>query len=108
MLDILFRAACDVTRVDCRAAVIAPSNYGGSTSTRMTSSTPVFAFNISAICELLRERDSHLVKINREVNGLAHELSKIGRVKHRTEFWLSGFPQDVSEAVAYDCNSMAN
>jgi hypothetical protein len=72
-------------------SVIAPSDYGGSTSTGMTSSTSVFAFNISAICELLRERDSHL-----------------GRVQHRTKFLLSGFPQEVSKAVAYDCNSMAN
>jgi hypothetical protein len=74
----------------------------------MTLGTLVFAFSISAIRELLREGDSHIVKINREVNGLAHELAKIGRVQHRTEFWLSGFHQEVSEAIAYDCNSMEN
>jgi hypothetical protein len=56
-----------------------------------TPNTSVFAFSISAIRELLRERDSHLVKISREVNGLAHELAKIARVQHRTKFWLSDF-----------------
>jgi hypothetical protein len=46
--------------------------------------------------------------ISREVNGLAHELAKIGRVQRRTEFWLSGFPQEVSEVVASDCNFVPN
>jgi hypothetical protein len=73
-----------------------------------TPNTSVFAFTISTVRELLRERESSLVMISREVNGLAHELAKIGRVQRRTEFWLSGFPQQVSEVVASDCNFVPN
>jgi hypothetical protein len=73
-----------------------------------TPNTSVFAFTISTVRELLRERESSLVMISREVNGLAHELAKIGRVQRTTEFWLSGFPQEVSEVVASDCNFVPN
>jgi hypothetical protein len=42
-----------------------------------TPNTSVYAFGISAICELLRERDIKIVKVSREVNVVNHELAKL-------------------------------
>jgi hypothetical protein len=64
-----------------------------------------YAFRITIIRELLRERDIVLVKINRSCNSVGHELAKIGRTQARTELWLSSFPPEAAEAIANDCNS---
>jgi hypothetical protein len=64
-----------------------------------------YAFRITTIRELLRERDTVLVKINRTCNSVGHELAKIGRAQARTKLWLSSFPPEAAEAIANDCNS---
>lgn len=71
---------------------------------KTTPNTSVYAFEISAIRELLRERDIKIAKVSREVNVVSHELAKLSRVTSRTEFWLSDVPQEVTEAVAFDWN----
>jgi hypothetical protein len=43
-------------------------------------------------------------KTGREANGLAHELAKMGRVFHRTEFWLADYPPELAGIVSSDCN----
>jgi ribonuclease HI len=69
-----------------------------------TPNTSVFAFTISSIRELLREREGSVSKTGREANGLAHELAKMGRVFHRTEFWLADYPPELAGIVSSDCN----
>jgi ribonuclease HI len=69
-----------------------------------TPNTSVYAFSITTIRELLRERESSLAKINREANVVSHELAKLGRMQGRTEFWLRDYPREVAVAVASDCN----
>jgi hypothetical protein len=51
-----------------------------------TSNTSVYAFSITTIRELLRERESTVAKISREANVVSHELAKLGRMQGRTEF----------------------
>jgi hypothetical protein len=65
-----------------------------------------YAFRITTIRELLRERDTILVKINRSCNSVGHELAKIGRAQARTELWLRSFPPETAEAIANDCTSV--
>jgi hypothetical protein len=69
-----------------------------------TPNTSVFTFTISSIRELLRERGGSLGKTCREANGLAHELAKMGRVLHQTEFWLADYPPELAGIVTSDCN----
>jgi hypothetical protein len=40
-----------------------------------------YAFSITTISGLLRERETVLVKINRSCNSVGHELAKIGTVE---------------------------
>jgi hypothetical protein len=65
------------------------------------------AFTINAIRELLKERESSLVKINRDANRTGHELAQLGRVKAQTEFWLGASPVGIAEALAFDCKPVA-
>jgi hypothetical protein len=62
-----------------------------------------YAFRITTIHELFRERETILVQINRSCNSVGHELAKIRRAQARTELWLSSFPQEAAEAIANDC-----
>jgi hypothetical protein len=64
-----------------------------------------YAFSITTISELLRERETVLVKINRSCNSVGHELAKIGRTQGRTELRLRSFPQEAARAIANDCNT---
>jgi hypothetical protein len=70
-----------------------------------TPNTSVYAGRVAAIRELLRERDSYVAKVSRELNCVSHGLAKLGRVHGRTELWLSNYPQEVADAVHHDCNS---
>jgi hypothetical protein len=69
-----------------------------------TPNTLVYAFRISAIRELLRERDINVIKISRDANRVSHELAKLGRVSRRTAAWLVDFPQEINQAIEHDCN----
>jgi ribonuclease HI len=73
-----------------------------------TPNTSAYAFRISVIRDLLRERGTVIVKINRAVNTVSHDLAKIGRVEHRTAVWLRNFPQEIAEAIANDYNPPVN
>jgi hypothetical protein len=73
-----------------------------------TPNTSVFAFKINVIRELLRERDTRIVKISRVINTAGHELAKLARVQGRTEFWLRSFPEEAAAAIALDCNLCSN
>jgi hypothetical protein len=72
----------------------------------ITPNTSVHAFLISEIRELLRERETNVLSINRQANGVSHELAKLGRVQGRTEFWVQNFPREVSNAVILDLRSI--
>jgi hypothetical protein len=50
------------------------------------------AFRVTAIRDLLQERESSLVKIPLDCNSVSHELAQMGRTLARTELWLSAFP----------------
>jgi ribonuclease HI len=65
------------------------------------------AFRINVIRELLRERDSRLIKINREANTASHELARLGRVQGRTEMWLGESPPEIADVIVKDCNSVS-
>ncbi|KAK1626172.1 hypothetical protein QYE76_000487 [Lolium multiflorum] len=57
-----------------------------------------YAFRINEIREVLRERDSPLVKISREANNASHELAKLARVQGRAEAW-HGCPPEITVMV---------
>ena len=61
-----------------------------------TPNTSAYAFRISAIRELLKERETLVV---------SHELARIVRVQGQTEVWLRNFPPEIEAATALDCNS---
>ncbi|KAK1626717.1 hypothetical protein QYE76_001032 [Lolium multiflorum] len=46
-----------------------------------TPNTSIYAFRVSFIRDLLKERDITVVKISREANMVSHELAKIGRTQ---------------------------
>jgi hypothetical protein len=69
-----------------------------------TPNTSVHAFRINVIREFLRERESRLIKVSRDLNVVAHELARISRTQGKTDFWLACFPQEVAAAVFTDCN----
>jgi hypothetical protein len=71
-----------------------------------TPNISVYAFRISIFRYLLKERGSSLAKISRDANGASHELARLGRVHHRTQVWLMEFPVEISDAIAFDCNSL--
>jgi ribonuclease HI len=54
----------------------------------------VYAFRVTAIRDLLQERESSLVKISRDCNSVSHELANMGRTLARTELWLNAFPRN--------------
>jgi hypothetical protein len=58
--------------------------------------------------EFLRERDSPLVKINREANNASHELAKLARTQGRNEAWIGVCPPDISVVIEHDCNPVIN
>jgi hypothetical protein len=66
--------------------------------------TSIYAFQVSVIRELLRERNFPLVKVSRDVNMVSHELARLGRVDRRTELWLLDSPEEIARAIAVDCN----
>jgi hypothetical protein len=55
---------------------------------------------VSDIRDMLRERETKIVKISRGVNGPAHELAKLSRLSGRTEFC----PQEIEAVIVSDCN----
>ncbi|KAK1683369.1 hypothetical protein QYE76_044217 [Lolium multiflorum] len=63
-----------------------------------------YAFRIRSIRDLLKERDTTVVKISRVINQASHGLAKLGRIQHRTEFWLRGHPAEVAQAMELDRN----
>jgi hypothetical protein len=67
-----------------------------------TPNSSVYAFVIMEIRELLRERETTVRKISREINSVSHELAKLARVQGRTELWLSTCPPEVTSAVKSD------
>jgi hypothetical protein len=69
-----------------------------------TPNTSIYAFQVSAIRELLRESNFTLVKIGRMVNGASHELARLGRVAQRTEMWLMGFPEEIAMIITEEGN----
>jgi RNA polymerase subunit RPABC4/transcription elongation factor Spt4 len=69
-----------------------------------TPNTSIYAFQMSVIQELLRERNFPLVKVSQNVNMVSHELARLGRVDRRTELWLLDFPKEIARAIAVDCN----
>jgi ribonuclease HI len=71
---------------------------------KSTPNTSAYAFRVSVIRDLIRERDVVIKKVSREANTASHELAKVGRVQGRTELWLSNVPQTVAVAIANDCN----
>jgi ribonuclease HI len=73
-----------------------------------TPNTSIYAFRINVIRELLRERDSTLVKISRDCNQVSHELAQMGRCMRRTQVWLGNSPPEISQAMQNDCNSVIN
>jgi hypothetical protein len=73
-----------------------------------TPNTSVFAFKVNVIRDLLRERDTRIVKISRVINTAGHELAKLARVQGRTEFWLRSFPEEVAATISIECNLCSN
>jgi ribonuclease HI len=69
-----------------------------------TPNTSIYAFTISAIGEMLQERDISVIKISRDAKRASHELAKIGRVDQRTAIWFVDLPLVVSQAIELDCN----
>jgi ribonuclease HI len=69
-----------------------------------TPNTSIYAFTISAIREMLQERDIRVIKISRDANMASHELAKIGRVDQRTAISFVDLPLLVSQAIEFDCN----
>jgi hypothetical protein len=61
-----------------------------------TPNTSRYASRIQVIKELLRERDTKLVKIHRDANQVSHELAKVGRVQGRTGNWYEMSPQEIA------------
>jgi hypothetical protein len=70
-----------------------------------TPNTSIYAFRISVIRDLLRERVSSLVKISRDCNNVCHELAKW---VEPCGVWLGNYPPGISQAMAQDCNFMIN
>jgi ribonuclease HI len=64
----------------------------------------IYAFQVSVIRELLKERNFPLVKVSRDVNMVSHELARLGRVDRKTELWLLDSPEEIARAIAVDCN----
>jgi hypothetical protein len=75
---------------------------------KTTPNTSVFAFKVNVIHELLRERDTRIVKISHVIDSVSHELAKLARVQDHTEFWVSSFPEEVAAAIALDCKLCFN
>jgi hypothetical protein len=44
-----------------------------------TPNTSVYAFRISALRDLIMEKDGTIVKVSREAKTVSHELSRLGR-----------------------------
>ncbi|KAK1660258.1 hypothetical protein QYE76_048417 [Lolium multiflorum] len=72
-----------------------------------TPNISIYAFTISAIREMLQERDISVIKISRDANRASHELAKIGRVDQRNAIWFVDLPLVVSQAIELDCNPVA-
>ncbi|KAK1617952.1 hypothetical protein QYE76_023469 [Lolium multiflorum] len=73
-----------------------------------TPNTSIYAFRISVIRDLLRERVSSLVKISRDCTNVCHELAKMGRTMRLSQVWLGNYPSGISQAMEQDCNFMIN
>jgi ribonuclease HI len=69
-----------------------------------TPNTSIYAFRVSFIRELLKERNIKLDKVSRDANMASHELAKIGRIEHRSAVWFMDLPPAVSRAIDQDCN----
>jgi ribonuclease HI len=84
---------------DCSTAI----DLIGCASTNISE----YAFRISTIRGLLRERDSRLVKINRVANRASHELAQLARVQGRTNVWIRESPPEIDAVLNTDCNPMS-
>jgi ribonuclease HI len=73
-----------------------------------TPNTSIYAFRVSSIRELLKERNIKLDKVSRDANVASHELAKIGRIEHRSAVWFVDLPLAVSRAIVQDCNPSVN
>ena len=69
-----------------------------------TPNTSTYAFRISSIRDLIKERETKLASISCDGNGASHELARLGRVQARTEVWPGSFPLELAMAIATDCN----
>jgi hypothetical protein len=69
-----------------------------------TPNISVHAFRINAIRDLLRERDTKLVKISRDANNASHELAKLGRIQGKTEMSLGAPLPEIAEIIVSKCN----
>jgi ribonuclease HI len=67
----------------------------------------VHAFRINDVRELLRERNSKLVKISRFANCASHELAKLARLQGTTRYWHKDLPLEVASVVSTDCNPVS-
>jgi ribonuclease HI len=75
---------------------------------RASPNISAYAFRIRVVREFLREKDSPLVKINREANNASHELAKLARTQGRNEAWIGVCPPDISVVTKHDCNPVIN
>jgi ribonuclease HI len=69
-----------------------------------TPNTSIYSFRVTVIRDLLRERESTVLKISRDANVVSHELAKIGRVQLRSDVWFDELPTEVEAARTHDCN----
>jgi ribonuclease HI len=99
-LTLQWTTACFTVETDCSEAL--------ELIKECTPNTSPYAFRINIIRELLRERDTKLVWINREANMVSHELAKLGRVHGRTMVWLGETPSEICDALSVDCNSISD
>lgn len=83
-----------VVETDCRDAIELITDSASHRSPHMVQ--------VTAIKELLREREARVAKIGRDANGVSDALVRLGRVEHRTMVWLDNFPPDVSRVLAED------
>jgi ribonuclease HI len=56
-----------------------------------------YAFRVNLIRDMLRERESKLVKISREANRASHELAQLGRIQVRLNSGLVFLPRQLWE-----------
>jgi ribonuclease HI len=73
-----------------------------------TKDRSAYAFSINIVRELLRERNSKLIKISREANVASHELAQLAKVKGVSNLWLGVAPPEIATVIAKDCNFVSD